>query len=154
MRSEHPAVSFPEKVIVQTRQLTDQLSVAPQINLADISAIAAQGFRSIVNNRPDHEEPGQPTNAELAAAAQQAGLDWRYIPVVSGSFSDDKVRGFSDALSQLPGPVLAFCRSGTRSSVLWALQADGPVDDVLATTQAAGYDLSMLRPQLEAGRRD
>ncbi len=135
------------------RQLTDQLSVAAQIHLEDLPAIAAQGFRSVVNNRPDHEEPGQPDNDGLAEAARQAGLDWMHIPVVSGSFSDDKVRGFADALRQLPGPVLAFCRSGTRCSALWALQAEGPVDGILATTEAAGYDLSMLRPWLEAGRR-
>jgi sulfide:quinone oxidoreductase len=132
--------------------LNDQLSVAPQITLADMPAIAAQGFRSIVNNRPDQEEPGQPANADLAEAAQQAGLGWRHIPVVSGAFSDDKVQDFADALKELPGPVLAFCRSGTRSSAMWALQADGPVDGILATTEAAGYDLSMLRPWLEAGR--
>lgn len=138
---------------MQARQLTEQLSVAPQIDAADIPAIVAQGFRSIVNNRPDHEQPGQPDNAALAEAAQQAGLEWRHIPVASGGFKDDQVHDFAEALAQLPGPVLAFCRSGTRCSVLWALQADGAVDDVLATTQAAGYDLSMLRPQLEAGRR-
>lgn len=138
---------------MQIRQLTGQLSVAPQIELADIDAIAAQGFRSIVNNRPDHEQVGQPDNATLAAAAQQAGLEWRHIPVVSGGFSSDQASSFAEALSQLPGPVLAFCRSGTRSSAMWALQAEGSVDDVLATTEAAGYDLSMLRPWLEAGRR-
>lgn len=138
---------------MQTHPLTDQLSVAAQISAADLAALAAQGFRSIVNNRPDHEEPGQPTSAELEAAAQQAGLAWRHIPVVGGGFSDDQVRAFADALEQLPGPVLAFCRSGTRCSALWALQADGAVDDVLATTRDAGYDLSMLRPWLEASRR-
>ena len=138
---------------MQAHQLTDQFSVAAQIQATDIPAIAAQGFRSIVNNRPDDEEPGQPTSAELQALATQAGLDWRHIPVISGSFSEDQVRRFADALKQLPGPVLAFCRSGTRCSALWALQADGTVDGILDTTRAAGYELSMLRPWLEAGRR-
>lgn len=138
---------------MQTHPLTGQLSVAAQISAADLPALAAQGFRSIVNNRPDHEEPGQPTSAELEVAAQQAGLAWRHIPVSGGGFSDDQVRAFAEALEQLPGPVLAFCRSGTRCSALWALQADGAVDDVLATTRDAGYDLSMLRPWLEASRR-
>ncbi len=138
---------------MQPRQLTDQLSVATQISASDMPAIVALGFRSIVNDRPDGEEPGQPRNAELELAAQRAGLEWRYIPVISGAFRDEEIEGFASALRELPGPVLAFCRSGTRCSALWALQSDDPVEHVLATTQAAGCDISMLRPRLEAGRR-
>jgi uncharacterized protein (TIGR01244 family) len=134
---------------MQVHQLTDQLSVAAQLDVDDIPAIASRGYRSIVNNRPDDEAPGQPANAELEAAATHAGLGWRHIPVVSGQLADEQVRRFAEALSELPGPVLAFCRSGTRCSALWALQAEGPVDAILATTRAAGYDLSMLRPLLE-----
>lgn len=138
---------------MQVHQLTDQLSVAAQITAEDIAAIAAQGFRSIINNRPDDEAPGQPANAELEAAARQAGLGWRYLPVVSGKVNDDEVRSFAEALQQLPGPVLAFCRSGTRCSVLWVLQAEGPADDILAATAAAGYDLEFLRPWFELNGR-
>ena len=138
---------------MQPRQLTEQLSVAPQIAAADMPAIVAQGFRSVVNNRPDGEEPGQPDNARLEAAAHAAGLEWRHIPVVSGKVNDDQVRSFSEALAQLPGPVLAFCRSGTRCSALWALSSDDTVDNILATTEAAGYDLSILRGWLEMSRR-
>ena len=138
---------------MQPRQLTEQLSVAPQIVAADMPAIVAQGFRSVVNNRPDDEEPGQPDNAALEAAAHAAGLEWRHIPVVSGKVNDDQVRSFSEALAQLPGPVLAFCRSGTRCSALWALSSDDTVDNILATTEAAGYDLSILRGWLEMSRR-
>ncbi|WP_350016414.1 TIGR01244 family sulfur transferase [Rhodanobacter sp. IGA1.0] len=138
---------------MQPRQLTEQLSVAPQIAVADMPAIVAQGFRSIVNNRPDGEEPGQPDNAALEAAAHAAGLEWRHIPVVSGKVNDDQVRSFSEAMAQLPGPVLAFCRSGTRCSALWALSSDDTVDNILATTEAAGYDLSILRGWLEMSRR-
>jgi sulfide:quinone oxidoreductase len=134
---------------MQTHQLTDQLSVAAQLRVDDIPALAARGFRSIVNNRPDDEEPGQPGNAELAAAAARTGLEWRHIPVVSGQLAGEQVRSFAEALHELPGPVLAFCRSGTRCSALWALQAEGPVDSILATTREAGYDLSMLRSALE-----
>jgi len=134
---------------MQAHQLTDQLSVAAQISADDMATIAAQGFRSIVNNRPDDEAPGQPANAELEAAARQAGLEWRHIPVISGKVNDEQVRSFAEALGQLPGPVLAFCRSGTRCSVLWALQAEGTADTILATTEAAGYELSMLRPWFE-----
>lgn len=138
---------------MQAHQLTDQLSVAAQITADDIVAIAAQGFRSIVNNRPDGEAPGQPVNAELEAVAEQAGLGWRHIPVISGTVNDDQVRSFAEALQQLPGPVLAFCRSGTRCSVLWALQAEGTADEILGTTEAAGYELSILRPWFEMNGR-
>lgn len=138
---------------MQLQPLTDQLSVSPQIAAADMPAIAAKGFRSIIDNRPDHEEAAQPLSADLALAAHQAGLHWRHIPVVSGAMTDEQVRRFSEALRQLPGPVLAFCRSGMRSSALWAMQETGPVEAILATAQAAGYDLSMLRPTLDAKRR-
>jgi sulfide:quinone oxidoreductase len=134
---------------MQVHKLTDQFSVAAQISADDITAIAEQGFRSIVNNRPDDEAPEQPANAELEAAARQAGLQWRHIPVVSGKVNDVQVNSFAEALRELPGPVLAFCRSGTRCSVLWVMQAEGKADEILATTQAAGYDMSMLRPWLE-----
>ncbi len=134
---------------MQIHPLTDQLSVSAQIDADDFTTLAAQGFRSVVNNRPDDEAPGQPANAVLEAAAQQAGLSWRHIPVLSGQFTEAQVHSFAAALKELPGPVLAFCRSGTRCSALWALQAEGSVDAVLATTRAAGYDLSMLRPWLE-----
>ncbi len=137
---------------MQIHPLNEQLSVAPQIDVADVAALAAQGFRSIVNNRPDDEEPGQPANDELERAAKQAGLGWRHIPVISGQFTEDQVRRFAEALDALPGPVLAFCRSGTRCSALWALQAKGSLGDVLTTTREAGYDLSMLRPLLERRR--
>lgn len=129
--------------------LNEQLSVAPQIELVDIAALAALGFRSIINNRPDDEAPGQPHNAELETAARQAGLEWRHIPVLSGQFTEQQAQDFAEALGELPGPVLAYCRSGTRCCALWALRARSSVDDILATTRAAGYDLSMLRPLLE-----
>ncbi|MEO8780269.1 MAG: TIGR01244 family sulfur transferase [Rhodanobacter sp.] len=138
---------------MQIHPLTEQLSVAPQIHAADVATLAARGFRSVVNNRPDDEEPGQPANSELEQAAQQAGLGWRHIPVISGQFTQEQVRSFAAAMRELPGPVLAFCRSGTRCSVLWALQAEGSVDDILGTTRAAGYDLAMLRPSLLRNRR-
>ena len=138
---------------MQIHPLVDQLSVSPQIEVGDMPALAAQGFRGIINNRPDNEEPGQPSNRELEQAAQQAGLEWRYIPVTPGQFTEEQAHSFTQALSEMPGPVLAFCRSGTRSCSLWALQARGSVDTTLSTARTAGYDLSMLRPWLERGHR-
>ncbi|TAL93412.1 MAG: TIGR01244 family phosphatase [Rhodanobacter sp.] len=137
---------------MEIHPLNERLSVAPQIEVADIAILVAQGFRSIINNRPDDEDPGQPGNAELEAAAAQAGLGWRHIPVLSGQFTEAQVCSFAGALDELPGPVLAYCRSGTRCCALWALQAEDSVEAVLATTRAAGYDLSMLRPWLQRNR--
>ena len=133
---------------MQIHPLAGALSVSPQIDVDDIAALAAQGIRGIVNNRPDGEEPGQPDNATLEAAAHAAGLAWRHIPVTGMPVAPATLREFGAALAELPGPLLAFCRSGTRSSALWALQAPGPADEILATARAAGYDLSMLRPWL------
>jgi len=138
---------------VQIHPLADQLSVAAQVDVADIAALAAQGFRSVINNRPDGEADGQPASALLEAAARQAGLAYRHIPVVSGQLSDAQVQEFADALDALPRPVLAFCRTGTRSTMLWALQAGGSADAILQIAQEAGYDLSALRSRLSAGGR-
>jgi len=128
--------------------LTDQLSVAGQIQVDDVPALSRQGFRSIINNRPDAEAADQPSSAAIEAAAQQAGLSYRHLPVTPGQLPDALAKSFSEALHDLPAPVLAFCRTGNRSSMLWALQAEGEADAILDTAQAAGYDLSALRPRL------
>ncbi|HEX6142281.1 MAG TPA: TIGR01244 family sulfur transferase [Geminicoccaceae bacterium] len=133
-------------------RLTPFLSVSPQIGEADLGVLAARGFRAVVNNRPDGEADDQPPGEALAAAAARVGLDYRHVPVVSGKVTDHDVAAFAKALAELKGPVLAFCRSGTRSSTLWALsEADHLAPDaVLETASEAGYDLSALRPRLEA----
>jgi sulfide:quinone oxidoreductase len=138
---------------VQIHPLAGQLSVAAQIGVADIATLAARGFRSIINNRPDGEVDGQPASASLEVAARQAGLAYRHIPVVSGQLADAQVQTFADALVALPAPVLAFCRTGTRSTMLWALQADGPADAILRIAREAGYDLSALHSRLSADGR-
>ena len=140
-------MSWFKRTRLQTHHLAEQLSVTAQIAVADIPVLAAQGFRSIINNRPDGEANGQPINAVLEAAAQQAGMQWRHIPV-AGRPEQAQVDAFSSALKEVPGPVLAFCRSGNRSSMLWALQAEGSADDILRAARTAGYDLSPLRPSL------
>ena len=136
------------------KRLTDTLSVAPQISEGDLAALAAQGFRSVINNRPDGEAGDQPASAVLAAAAARAGLAYRDIPVISGQL-DAQVAAFGKALAELPAPVLAFCRTGTRSTTLWALDAvlAQPVADVVQTAAEAGYDLAALRPRLEQARQ-
>jgi uncharacterized protein (TIGR01244 family) len=135
------------------RRVDDKISVAPQIAPEDVAAIAAQGFTAIVNNRPDGEEPGQPDGAEIEAAAKAAGLGYVAIPVTHAGFSAGMVEQMADALEAAPGPVLAYCRSGTRSCNLWALAvaARGSEDPDGATAKAAGagYDISGLRPLLD-----
>ena len=134
--------------------LTDQLSVAAQIEVTDVATLAARGFHSIINNRPDGEADDQPSSAAMEAAARHAGLDYRYIPVISGQVSDSQAQDFAAALAELPGPVLAFCRSGMRSTMLWALQADAPADAIVQTAHNAGYDLAALHARLSATRHN
>ena len=133
-------------------QLSPFLAVSPQIAESDVGVIAAQGFQSIVNNRPDGEAEDQPAAAALEAAARRQGLDYRHIPAVSGKVADQDVADFAAALEELKGPVLAFCRTGTRSATLWALASAERLspDAVLRATAGAGYELQALKPRLEA----
>ena len=104
-----------------TKQLTPFLSVIGQIQPKDMTSVAAAGFLTVINNRPDQEGEDQPSSVEMAEAAQAAGLQYYYLPVIAGQISDQNVADFAQLLAQVKGPVLAFCRTGTRSSSLWAL---------------------------------
>jgi sulfide:quinone oxidoreductase len=136
---------------MDVRRLTDALSVAQQISAGDVAEIARLGFRTLINNRPDGEGPGQPGSAEIAAAAERAGLQYHYQPVVSGGLGVDDVVAFRALLTQVEGPVLAFCRTGTRCTHLWALAQAGGADpdSIIATAAQAGYDVSGMRHLLE-----
>ena len=101
------------------RNLDARLAVGPQITLSDLAALKAAGFRAVIDNRPDGEEPGQPDHDAVKAAAEAAGLAFRYIPVVHGAPLDTPVAAFARAMDELPGPVFAYCRSGARSTALW-----------------------------------
>ena len=130
--------------------LDDKVLVAGQIAPEQVAEAAALGVTTIVNNRPDGEEPGQPSAAEIEAAARAAGLDYRFIPI-SGGFGPDQIEEMAAAIGDAEGKLLAFCRSGTRSTFLWAmarrhLGADGPT--LFDQAAAAGYDLAPLRPYL------
>ena len=103
------------------RTLDDSISVAGQLVPADMAEAARLGFTTVVNNRPDGEEPGQPSAAEMKRAAEAAGLAYRAIPVASGGFADGTIDAMKMVLEGADGPVLAFCRSGTRSTFVWAL---------------------------------
>jgi len=134
------------------RKLAPDISVSPQLSPQDVGLAAAQGFRTIIINRPDGESDDQPGHELIAAAASRHGVEVCYIPIVPGQLSDADVSLFSSALRDMPAPALAFCRTGTRSATLWALAQAGhlSVDAVLSATAAAGYDLTALRPRLEA----
>lgn len=137
------------------KKLTPDFAVAPQIQVEDIAALVGQGFKTIINNRPDNEEAGQPFSAQIAEEAARQGIRYQHIPVISGKLSEDHVIAFADAMKNLPKPIFAYCRSGTRSTTLWAL-SEAPhsnVDTILKTAHSAGYDLSTLRPRLEAAKR-
>jgi uncharacterized protein (TIGR01244 family) len=127
------------------RRLDQTTFVAPrQIVATDIADAVAAGIRLIVNNRPDGEEPGQPRSAEIEAAARAAGLDYRHIPV-AGGFPKAQVEAMAQALEE--GPVLIFCRSGTRSTCLWALARSSlgaDADSLIRQAAAAGYDVTPL----------
>lgn len=133
--------------------LTPDFAVAPQITAEDMPAIAARGIKIIVSNRPDDEEWGQPSNAELRAAAEAAGMDYVEIPV-RHTFSAKQIDELGRVLDRQE-PVLAFCRSGTRSTFLWAL-ACAVRGDMMPTVheaaEAAGYDLSPIQPLLRSLR--
>ena len=133
------------------RKLDETISVAGQIEPADVAEAARQGFTFIINNRPDGEAPDQPSAAEMKAAADAAGLGYAAIPITHAGFSEDQVVAMGQALAAAPGPVLAFCRSGTRSTLIWALAraraGDAPAE-LSTKAAAAGYDLSPIRPLL------
>ena len=135
------------------RKIDDRLSAAPQIALEDLKAIAGLGYRSVISNRPDGEEPGQPDAARVRAAAEAEGLAFRHIPVTGANMGPEAAAAMRAALDEMPGPILGFCRSGTRTTCLWGLASAGkrPAQELIETARAAGYDLSPLRPQLENG---
>lgn len=134
------------------RKLEPRLDVTGQIQPGDVPALAALGYRAIVSNRPDGEEAAQPRTEDIARAAARVGLAFRHIPVRGGAITDDDVGAFRDGLETLPGPVLGFCRSGMRTTTLWALSRAGatPADALLSAARDAGYDLEALRQRLAA----
>ncbi len=133
------------------KRLGPFIAVAAQLQPADMGTLAAAGYHSVINNRPDHEDEGQPSSAEMRAAAEASGLEYHHLPVVSGQITDADVAGFGELLNQVRGPVLAFCRTGTRSISLWALSEAHHLDPLalLAAARDQGYDLTGLAPRLE-----
>ena len=134
------------------RKLSDDISVAPQITPDDLALAAEQGFKTIICNRPDGEDHAQPLAEDMADAAGDAGMGFVHQPIISASLSLDDAQQFAKLIDEMPKPILAYCRSGTRCSTLWALaQApNGDIDAILDACKQAGYDYSGMRPTLES----
>lgn len=141
------------------RQVTPTFWASPQIGLEDVREAKARGFALIVNNRPEGESDDQVPGDLIAAEAAECGLAYRAIPISHAGFGEDQVRAMTSALDEAQGPVLAYCRSGTRSTLLWSLAqaaAGTDPDTIAARAAGAGYDVSSIRPLIDmlAARRE
>jgi sulfide:quinone oxidoreductase len=135
------------------KKLTSNLSISPQVLMSEIQAIAQAGFKAIICNRPDGEGPDQPSFKEIEQAANQYGLQAKYLPAESGKVRDEEGQAFGQLLNTLPGPVLAYCRTGMRSTTLWALSQAGstPLPQILEASQKAGFDMKALVQRIANG---
>lgn len=140
---------------MELKEISSKITVSPQVTKKDVAEIKAKGFRAIICNRPDGEGADQPSFEEINAAAKLAGIEARYLPVQSGMVTDEDVAAFRDALEELPRPLLAYCRSGTRSATLWSLSEaqSRPMSEILTATKAAGFDMSGVARRIANGGR-
>ena len=138
------------------RRLTPDYAVSPQISPEDLPALRAAGFATVICNRPDAENPPELAATEMARAAQAAGLAFHDLPLTHQTMTPENVAAQARLIDEAAGPVLAYCASGTRSSVIWSLGQAGRMatDDILRATAQAGYDLSQMRQTLEELARD
>lgn len=134
------------------RRLSDSVLASPQISLDDVDAAQEEGVTLIICNRPDNEDPDQPSSDSIRCAAAEKGINFLWIPITGGQFNEAQVSQMANALSAAEGKVLAYCRSGTRSTLLWALaeaSKGGDPDQLARRASAAGYDLSPVRQSME-----
>ena len=140
------------------KPITPTLSVSEQIQPQEVNALAASGFKAIICNRPDGEGADQPSFSEIEVAAKAAGMQAAYLPVVSGNIDEADVQEFGLLMERLPKPILAYCRSGTRSATLWSLSeaARGrPLAEIISATKAAGCDMAgVMRALPTAGGKN
>ena len=134
------------------RYLTPDFAVSPQIDPADVAAIAAAGFATVICNRPDAEVPPSHQSTAMADAVTAAGMAFVFNPVTHQGLNMDMITLQRDTADQSKGPTLAYCASGTRSSIVWSFGQAGArsSDEIIAATRAAGYELGGMRGQLEA----
>lgn len=138
---------------MEIRKINADYSVGPQISADDIAELKAAGFQSVMVNRPDREADDQPEYAIIADGAKAAGLEIAYSPAVSGQITDENVSDYSEKYAALPKPLFAYCRTGTRSTMLWALMqgyAGKSYEEILKVAQEAGYDISPLEHRIKA----
>ena len=138
--------------MMDIRHLTPTYAVSPQIACEDCKAIADAGFTTIICNRPDEEVPSDIDADAVAAAARAAGLNFVVLPITHQTMTDENIAAHRAAVDGAKGPVLAYCASGTRSSIIWSLGQAGEMDAdaIIAAAGKAGYDLRGLHPQLTA----
>ena len=135
------------------RKLSDTMFASPQIGLDDVATARDLGIALIVNNRPEGESPDQVPGEEIEAAARDLGIAYLAIPITHAGFSHPQVSALVEAMQSADGPVLGYCRSGTRSTLLWALARASMGEDPAALADAAanaGYDVAAIRPAMDA----
>ena len=131
--------------------ITPDVATTSQLDTADFAQIAALGFKSVINNRPDAEDGGLIASSDARREAAKAGLNYAYVPASGHAlFEDELLDTFGQALNDLPGPILAHCHTGTRSAILWAMVSarTDPADKIVDTLADAGVDIAFLEPQL------
>ncbi len=133
------------------RPLDETTSVAPQLEPSDMAGLAADGVTTVICNRPDAEVPPAHRAAAMQAAVEAAGMAFVFNPVAMPQLTVEAVEEQADAIDGADGRVVAYCASGTRSAILWALTQAGrrPTEDILGATAAAGYELGGLREQID-----
>ena len=138
--------------MTEFKRLTDTMYVASQLSSDDIARAVQDGFTVLINNRPDGEGEGQPTANELRDTAEAHHVQYHHIPVGAGGFSMPQIEQMSQAIDRPGNKTLAFCRSGTRSTLLWALaraKKGESIDAITHSASAAGYDVKAMRPTME-----
>jgi sulfide:quinone oxidoreductase len=137
---------------MELKTLSPELTVSKQVNTGDIATLAEHGVKAIICNRPDGEGSDQPSFKELEAKAAEHNIEVHYLPVVAGKVSDEEAKQFGKLLESLPKPIHAFCRSGMRSTTLWALsQADKqPLSEIVTQAKEAGYDMTGVASRIAA----
>lgn len=135
------------------KQLEEDFFVSGQVSRDSLEHATSLGITRLINNRPDGEEAGQPTHEEVSAWADELGLEYHFVPVVTGTLTEEVLEQFSKAVIGGEGRIMASCRTGTRSCVLWALERASrravPIDDIIAAAGVAGYDITAMKPSLE-----
>jgi sulfide:quinone oxidoreductase len=135
---------------MKIKSITTDVAVAEQLNVSDIDELSNLGIKSIICNRPDGEAETQANHQEIKTAAIKAGIEFKYQPVIDSNVSNDEIQQFKNYLAVLPAPVLAYCRTGTRSATLWSFsQADVlSITEILNLTKTAGYEMSKVTEQI------